>query len=305
MKRWLKRIGLGVLVVVLVVGIGTTVFAWTQVSAFDASVDHVYDVPVPNVAHSTDAAVIARGKHLAESLAACATAHCHGADLGGGEVTDMGPLGVLSAPNISPGGVAVAYSDGELARLIRHGVKKDGRGVRMMPCQDINFVPDDDVLALVSFVRSVPAVTRAAGPGMQVKTLGKVLDRQDKIPLDVARRIDHAHIELAPPPSPTLEYGKFIGRGCKGCHGDHYSGGPIPGAPPSMPIPLNITPDPTGLAGWSFADFDKVLTTGTRKDGRKLDPMMPFESLSKMDDTEKHALWAFLQSLPPVKSGSR
>jgi hypothetical protein len=174
----------------------------------------------------------------------------------------------------------------------------------MMPVQDINFISDDDILAIISYIRTVPAVDRPNGP-IEFKTFAKVLDRRNMIEIDVARRIDHGHIELAPPPAPTAEYGKFLARGCHGCHGDHFSGGPIPGAPSTLPVPLNLTPDETGLKGWAYEDFEKVIQTGTRKDGRKLDPFMPFETLAKMDETEKHALFAYLQTLPPMKFGSR
>ena len=48
-----------------------------------------------------------------------------------------------------------------------------------------------------------------------------------------------------------------------------------------------------------------MLATGKSKDGRALDPMMPFAGLAKMNDTEKRALWAYLQSLPPTPFGNR
>ena len=118
-------------------------------------------------------------------------------------------------------------------------------------------------------------------------------------------RIDHENRPSAPAPEPTAAYGEFLARGCIGCHGEHMSGGPIPGAPSTTPVPLNLTPDPTGLAGWTFEDFAQVLATGKRKDGRALDPKMPYESLNKLDDTEKHALFAYLQSLPPRPFGQR
>ena len=46
------------------------------------------------------------------------------------------------------------------------------------------------MIALVSYLRSVPPVDRSHEPG-HVGVLGKVLDRLDMLPLDVARRIDH------------------------------------------------------------------------------------------------------------------
>jgi hypothetical protein len=121
----------------------------------------------------------------------------------------------------------------------------------------------------------------------------------------VARRIDHADIPVASGPEPTAKYGSFIARLCTGCHGEHLSGGRIPGAPDSIPIPLNITPDATGLAGWTFDDFEKLMRNAQRKGGKVLDPFMPVELLKNMDDTEIHALWAYLQTVPPLPFGKR
>lgn len=298
--RVLKVIGIVLGVVVLVGGI----FVYTQCSAFDASMAKVYDMPVPNVTRSTDPAVIARGKHLVESVAGCASSHCHGQDLGGGEPIVMGPLGTLCGPNITPDSLGAAYSDGEFARIIKQGIKKDGCSVRMMPSQDINWLPDSDVLAIVSYLRTVAPGDRPNGT-TTIGTLGKILDRQDKIVLDVARRIDHTKKEDVPAPEPTARYGAFLGRLCTGCHGEHLSGGRIPGAPSSLPTPLNLTPDATGLAGWTYADFDKLLKQGVRKNGKALDPFMPIEVWKNFDDTEEHALWAYLQTLPPTPFGGR
>ena len=158
----------------------------------------------------------------------------------------MGPLGTVTAPNITPAGRAAAYSDGELARLLLHGVRKDGTSVRFMPVQELNWWPDEDVAAVISYVRSVPAVQKPDGK-LEIGLMAKVLDRVGMVKMDVARAIDHEHRATAPQPEPTPTYGAFIARACIGCHGEHLSGGPIPGAPPSLPIPKNITPDATGI----------------------------------------------------------
>jgi hypothetical protein len=283
---------------------GGIVYVMVQTSRFDASIDKVYDVPIPNVVASKDPAVIARGKHLANSVGGCAVIACHGPDLGGGTVTAMGPVATLAAPNITSANLGAAYTDGEIARVIRHGIKKDGRSLRFMPAQDIAWLPEDDVVAIVSYVRTVPPVERENQPTI-VKTLGKILDRQDKLILDVARRIDHTKAETAPLPAPTAEYGAFLSRLCTGCHGEHLSGGPLPGAPPSIPTPLNLTPDASGLKDWSFDDFEKLMRTGVRKNGKQLDPFMPLEAWRNFDDIEMHAVWAYLRTLPPAPLGSR
>ncbi len=300
MKRILKWIGLVVLVLLIAGG----VFVATQVSAFDASVSKKYDLALPKIERSTDPAVIARGKHLAESMGGCAIGDCHGADLSGGKVTDLGPIGKMVAQNLTPAGVGAKYSDGEMARLILHGVKRDGTSVIMMPVTDFNWLPDDDIQAIISYVRSVPPVQKPE-QGFQIGLLGKILDRQDKFVLDVARRVDHEHRRNAPTPEPTDKYGRYIASLCQGCHGEHFSGGPIPGAPPSIPIPPNITPHDSGIKAYTYDDFIRLLETGVKKSGAKLNPFMPYEALSHMNETERKALWAFLQTVEPRPFGGR
>jgi hypothetical protein len=301
----LKRI-LQVTAVMLGLALGTGAsYAGWQSHEFDASMNRVYDVPIPAITLSKDPAVLARGEHLTHAVMPCASSECHGTNFAGGDkAIDMGPVGRFVGPNITQSGLGAAYSDGELFRLLRHGVKKDGRAARFMPVQDTTWLPDSDVIAMISYLRTRPAVDKPNG-AVQIGTLGKVLDRRDMIRLDIARRIDHDHIEAAPPPSPTKEYGRFISRLCTGCHGEHLSGGAIPGAPRSVPIPLNLTPDKTGLAGWTYDDFARLLDTGIRKNGKTLDPFMPRASFANYDDTERRALWAYLQSVQAMPAGQR
>lgn len=304
MKVWLKRIGLALGALLLISALGLGLFVYLQTSAFDASMEKTYAVPLPSFQSSTDPAVIARGAHLAQSVMPCSAGDCHGADLGGGKTIAMGPLGTFTGPNVSAGGLGAAYSDGELARLIRHGIKKNGRSVLFMPSQDVSWLPDSEIIAILSYLRTLPAVTRPNG-STELGVLGKILDRLDKIPLDIARRIDHANTGRGPMPSATAEYGSLLGKLCTGCHGATLSGGPLPGAPPEIPIPTNLTPHETGMLQWSFEDFDRLLVQGIRKNGMKLNPFMPIEAFGKFDETEKRALWAYLKTLPPTPFGNR
>ena len=278
--------------------------AYTCCSRFDASLAVLYDVPLRSVVRSHDPAVLARGEHLVASVAGCAMAACHGADLGGGDVIRLGSIGVLAAPNITPAAIASGYTDAELARVIQHGVKKDDRSVRLMPSQDIDWLPDADVHAIVSYLRTLPPVHR---PSVAVEILPavKILDRLYDVPVDIARRIDHAGLEQGPPPEPTAAYGAFLARACRECHGAHLSGGRIPGLQPSMTTPLNLTPDRTGLAGWTFEDLDRVMRSGVRKNGASLSEYMPIDAWRHLDETEMRALWAYLASLPPIPFGER
>jgi mono/diheme cytochrome c family protein len=300
----LKKIILGVLGLIVLVAVVGGGWVFMQVSAFDASVNKVYDVPLPTITLSTDPAVLERGKHIAESFGGCQA--CHGANLGGGLKEDLGPLGNITYANITTGkgGKGADYSDAELARLIKHGVKKNGKGLIFMPAQDMKWWPDEDVVALISYIRTVPPVD--GQPQItEPSAMMKVLDRLDQMPADVARRIDHGKEKIAGAPTATAEYGEFLANACKGCHGPTLSGGPIPGAPPSMPVPLNLTPHESGLGGYELSDFKKVLREGIRKNGKKLDPFMPITMTKNYSDTETEALFAYLKAQPPKAFGNR
>jgi mono/diheme cytochrome c family protein len=306
----LKKVLIGVGAVVGLGAVGVGGFAFIQARAFDASMDKVYtQAPLDNIKASTDEAVIARGKHLVDAVAGCSSKDCHGKDLSGGNTLVMGPLGSLTGPNITGGGLGAAYTDGEIARLIRYGIKKSGKSALFMPAQELNWLPDDEIVAVISYVRTVAKSDKANGP-IKLGLLGKVLDRQGAIPLDVARKVEAAgKIELAGKlagkPEPTAAYGKFLAKGCTGCHGDTLSGGRIPGAPGDLPVPLNLTPHETGLKGWTQEDFNKLLEKGDRKNGAKLNPFMPIENYGQMDATEKTALFSYLQSVSPKPFGGR
>ncbi|MFI5306141.1 MAG: c-type cytochrome [Polyangiales bacterium] len=301
----IKKALLGTVGLLAVLLLGAFGFAATEAAAFDSSLKKIYAVAAPPLSASSDSVLVARGKHLAESIGGCIG--CHGPDLGGKPGKDMGPIGLLHAPNLTrgKGGVGSRYTDGQLARLIRDGIKADRRGVRFMPAQDMSWWPDEDVVAVISYVRSVPNVDHAA-PNSTVGMLGKVLDRMDKLPLDIARRIDHTVKHASSlTPAPTAAYGQYLARLCTGCHGPTFSGGPIPGAPPSLPVPANITPDASGIKHYEETDFMRFIATGVKPDGKQLDPFMPLQLLQNMNDTERRALFAYLTSLPARPFGGR
>ena len=66
----------------------------------------------------------------------------------------------------------------------------------------------------------------------------------------------------------------------------------------------NLTPDKTtGLGSWTEDMFIKALRTGKHQgEGRPILPPMPWENINQMTDEDLKAVWAFLQSLPPVQN---
>src|SRR5439155_15356629 len=109
-------------------------------------------------------------------------------------------------------------------------------------------------------------------------------------------------------PSVSVAYGKHLAdaSGCWGCHGEHFSGGPIPGAPSSIPVPKNITPDEaTGIGKWTLADFTHALRDGKRPNGDSIKQFMPWKYIGQLHDDEIHAMYLYLRTLPPIKFGNR
>jgi cytochrome c553 len=66
----------------------------------------------------------------------------------------------------------------------------------------------------------------------------------------------------------------------------------------------NLTPDhETGIAKeYTVASFIHALRTGKTPDGGSILPPMPWQNYAKMTDEDLKALWAYLQSLKPVKN---
>ena len=139
------------------VGLAVLVLGY-QLFAFSRAASRLYDVAAPDLVASNDPETISRGRHLAESIGNCVA--CHGQGLGGRLIEDLGPIGIMYGTNLTTGrgGVGSDYTDGELARAVRHGLDIEGRSLLFMPSLDFNWWPQDDLVAVVSYVRSVPPV---------------------------------------------------------------------------------------------------------------------------------------------------
>ena len=251
---------------------------------------------------TSDPAQLARGRHLVTAVAKCV--ECHDADLGGKVMIDEAPMGTIVASNLTrgKGGVGGSYTDAQLERAIRHGIRPNGRALVLMPSDEYQNLSDADVSAIISYLRTVSPVDRQHGTS-HLGPVGRALYAAGQLPFIPAERMDHARTgaRTAPPAGPTREYGQYLVSvgGCRGCHGPNLVGGPSPepGAPPAA----NITPaGPIGQ--WSEAQFFTAIRTGTRPDGSKILEFMPWKSMSRHTDDELHAIWLYLQTVPRVES---
>ncbi len=292
-RRRLRRLGLACLgvavfaVAALYAGVYTHVLRPRNVAA-----DPVF-VPVD------DEAAIERGRHLAEVVTTCT--QCHGPDYSGLEMADDFLLGRLWASNLTPGRGGIAdRSDADLVRSIRHGIKPDGRPVLMMPSQYLYHLSDEDLGAVIAFLRSLPPVDREH-PGLRlgpVTVLAIASGRvPDLIPANVLAE-EPPRMEQ-PPVAATPGYGEYLVEtsGCKVCHHDNLSGGRHPLALPEEPPPPDLRSS-SRAAAWSEDDFLLVLRSGVTPEGDRLDPRwMPWPAIGRMSDTELRAIHRYLRTL--------
>jgi mono/diheme cytochrome c family protein len=300
--KWTLRI-LGGLLLLIALGLGA-VYGLTSMR-----MSKTYTIKEEKLTIPSDPMTIERGRHFATAVGKCTD--CHGEDLGGKMLIDDAVIGKLAAANLTrgKGGRPADYSDADWVRAIRHGVRRDGTPLIFMPSHEYWHLSDDDLAAVISYLKSAKPVDRIQ-PETSIGPLPRVLAVFGQMDLFPAEKIDHnAPRPPAPAPGPTVEYGEHMVMtgGCMGCHGPTLSGGPIPAHPPEMPEAGNLTPDKaTGLGAWTEADFFRMLRTGKRPDGRQIDPSyMPWKYTAQLTDDEIRAIWRYLQTVPAKPKGNR
>lgn len=265
-----------------------------------------YSIQPEEVAIPTDQDAIDFGSHTSV-IRGCVD--CHGPDLGGRAVIDDPVVGLIASANLTSGegGIGGRYTDEDWVRALRHGVAPDGEPLVLMPAWEFYHLSDEDLGALIAYLKTIPPVDRSQPP-IKLTLVTRTLFLADQIgtPLLSAEVLDHTGPRpAAPSPGATAEYGEYLAIVCTGCHGPQLSGGPIPGAPASWPPPRNLTPGGE-LGGWAAEDFILTMRTGVTPSGSTLDPeYMPWPTFSQMTDDELRAVFAYLQSVPAVEYGNR
>lgn len=250
-----------------------------------------YDLVIPDDSISID-----HGKRI-YTIRGCID--CHGQNLGGKIIESGFITGVIAAPNLTPGsGSAIKdYSDSDLVRVIREGIRPDGRSVLFMPSHKFQVIHKTDIEALVAYMKSVSPIER----GMPITRLTIPLRFYHFVNRNLAlfpatmvqRPVDfEEEISMS-----RLEKGKYIASSCVGCHGYKLEGGRVPGAPPYWPIATDLTT--TGIAGsWSKEEFIESMQKGITPDGRHLDSRyMPWEAFGQLNKEEFELLWEYMKSL--------
>jgi mono/diheme cytochrome c family protein len=293
MSPWIRRSAVGV--VSLVVLVAVTVVVAAQLA--EQKMHRRVDVAVAPLTLPTDAQAVERGRYL---YASRGCGECHG-DSGGGRVFfDDGKGRKLAGPHISPGAgsVTATYRTEDWVRTVRHGVKPGGEPVMIMPSEDYNRFTDNDLGALLAYIKQMPAAVGGAAvidlplPMRVLYGLGVIKD--------AAAKIDHGlPVEQPVAEGVTIEHGKYVANLCLGCHGPQLAGGKVPGGPPDWPPAARLSAGEGNVIAARYADADafvKMFRSGVRPDGSKI-AAMPFAAMAQISDTDARALHLYLKSL--------
>ncbi|MDO9087182.1 MAG: cytochrome c [Anaerolineaceae bacterium] len=295
MKKVLKWIGIifaGLLAIIIIVLIGLNISTNTRLNK-------VYDVAPIEVNIPSDAAAIERGAYIYSTTCA----GCHGENLEGTAFFDDPTIAYIPATNLTSGagGIGSSYSDMDYVLAIQNGIAPDGTPLIIMPSEAFWYFSNEDLGALIAFLKSSPAVDNNLGE-RDVKFMGKVLLAIGAFgEVIYAEVIEHDQLPPeAPPRASTAEYGEYLITisHCIECHGENLNGGPSP--EPGAPFSPNLTPGGV-LATWSTEDFISTMRTGMTPLGHQLDKnFMPYEEVGRMTDEDLYAMFLFLQSLPTL-----
>ena len=254
----------------------------------ELEIRRTYDVPLRSISPRTDSASLAEGERLAR-IRGC-FGGCHGTGLEGRVFFDEPGVATIWAPNLTQ--MVREYSDPELERVIRHGVRRNGRSVFAMPSEMFAGLADDDLASIIGFLRSQPVIDNDHS-GFSVGPVGRIgLVAGQFNP--VAPTIQAMPPERAPRETET-DWGQYLVRTvCTECHGVDLRGDPS-GKPPNLRI----------AAAYSEADWFRLMRQGRGLGDRELGLMgrVALSRFKYLTDAEVHAIRAYLLKFASTDSG--
>jgi mono/diheme cytochrome c family protein len=291
LKKIVKGFALafGALVFLLFLGLGVIYLR------INGRMNKKYDVAAEPITIRYDSASLASGERLV-GIRACR--ECHGSDLGGNVLVDDFPVGTFTVKNLTrgKGGLPEDFDTEDWVLAIKHGLRKDGTPLRLMPSHELCEMSESDVADIIAYCMQVPKVDREL-PAFRIGPLAYVLTEFDQIPLLPAENTDHNKPFAGKiKPEITTEYGEYLSIMCINCHGKNYKGGksPIPGGKDRPDITSGGNP-----GKWSHEQFMHALQTGETPEGKKMNPGdMPWTITKNYNETELKALHLYLKSLP-------
>lgn len=250
--------------------------------------------------------LVQRGEYLVEGPAACGNCHTSpvpgSAPYAGWEIREA--AFTAQAPNITPTSRIAGWSDAEMARAIREGLRPDGTVIGPpMPIGMYRGISDSDLAAMVAYIRTLEPVEtdfRASDyPFPLPPSYGPPVGQVAEVPRGV-----------------TVEYGAYLAgpvAHCMECHSLTDKGPDLvnnPGGggfewhgPWGVSVAANLTSHSDGLAGYSDAEIKAMIISGTRPDGTRMNPPMGYGYYSRIASDDLEAIMMYLRSLPPLPDG--
>jgi mono/diheme cytochrome c family protein len=296
---------------------GIVVLAGIGLAAVEVRWTRRFEAPYPAVHASPDPAVIGHGEYLVYNAAACAYCHVPRSEwsalaqgkrlaLTGDHLFRL-PFGEIYSANLTPDSATGIgrRSDGDLARILRYGVRADHRAA--FPLMEIRLT-DEDLVAVISYLRAQPAVSHSV-PEHKFSLVGKAL---------MAFAIGPEGRANAPssvsPVGATVARGAYLANdvsSCVSCHTDRGPDGALTGPPFSggqrmdvaadsskVYVSPNLTPDAqtSPVGRWSATEFVARFRAGEQLPGTP----MPWGAFAGMTETDLRAIYNYLRSLPPT-----
>lgn len=278
MRGLLTGIAVGLGIIALAVSGG---YAWVGHRVTE-TLQRRYDVPLESVAIPTDSTSLTEGERQAW-FHGCHS--CHDVQLQGKLFLDEPRVMRVVAPNVTE--KIAAYSDAELARLIRHGIRRDGTGVLAMPVATFYEMSDADLGRLIAHLRATPRVSSTL-PTSELRLLAQLAVLEGEL-LPEAATMDHRAPRLGDRSDTTRAWrGEYLARSiCSECHG------------PALMGELE-TPPLLRANGYSAAQFVSLMLDGRSRDGRDL-PLMGRTArarFSRFTKDEIADIYAYLMRMP-------
>lgn len=313
MKKFLKFLGFLILFAAIAAAAFATFISIRGVPKYEVNVPQVPPVKVTPER-------VERGAKIAAMLCQ----HCHldrnSNSLTGLHMVEIPEFGIINAKNITndPEYGIGEWTDSELIYFIRTGIHP-ATGQYVPPYMPkLVHISDEDINSIVAYLRSdkpeVQGVKKELSPS-EPSFLTKFLSFVAFKPFEYPK---------APIPDPDttnqLEWGKYLTLyqlECYACHSKSFEtmnmlepeksegffggGNEIGTADGSKIISRNLTSDKeTGIGKWSEEQFINAVKYGIVPHGPALrPPMMPFVQLT---DSELKAIYAYMQTVPPIKN---
>jgi len=250
-----------------------------------------------------------RGAYLMNGIVACGNCHTQqtldgpleGMELAGGMSIEFPDFTAIT-PNITPDpetGIGT-WTDQQIIDAIREGRRPDGTIIGPpMPIELYRHISDDDIRAIVAYLRAVKPIRNAVAkstysfplPPSYGPPAGAVpaVSRDDKVAYGayLAGPLGHCiecHSPTGPTGAPDVEH--QLGAGGFEIYG-----------PWGISVSANITP--AALADWTDDQIKTVITTGIRPDGSRLMPPMGVHYYKNITPEDQDAIVAYLRTLPP------